>query len=69
MDVLESAADNPKQEERGSITEPDAGELAHLTVRVSKRQRLHWLIEAKKQGTSLTAAIVDALSARFGNPE
>ena len=42
---------------------------ANLTIKVHKRQRLHWLIEAKKQGTSLTAAITDALNERFGTPD
>jgi hypothetical protein len=41
---------------------------ANLAIRVTKRQRLHWLIEAKKQRTSLTAAIIEALNARFGKP-
>ena len=44
-------------------------EAVNLTIKVSKRRRLHWLIEAKKQGTSLTAAIIEALTARFGSPE
>jgi len=44
-------------------------ETANMTIKVSKRQRRHWLIEAKKQDTSLTAAIIEALNARFGSPE
>lgn len=40
-----------------------------LTIKVTKSQRLHWLIAAKRQNTSLTAAIVDALNTRFGEPE
>ncbi len=44
-------------------------QYANLTIKVHKRQRLHWLIEAKKQGTSLTAAIIHALNERFGAPE
>ena len=43
-------------------------ETAAMTVRVSKRHRLHWLIAAKREGTSLTAAITEALNARFGEP-
>lgn len=43
-------------------------ETAAMTVRVSRRHRLHWLISAKQQGTSLTAAITEALNARFGEP-
>jgi hypothetical protein len=43
-------------------------ELAAMTVRVSRRHRLHWLISAKKERTTLTAAITEALNARFGEP-
>ena len=43
-------------------------EFVNLTIKVQREQRLHWLIEAKKQKTSLTAAIVEALNARFGSP-
>lgn len=57
----------------GSSGETDSGETgtietAAMTVRVSRRHRLHWLISAKQQGTSLTAAITEALNARFGEP-
>ncbi len=51
--------DNIRAEESQSV---------NLTIKVHKRQRLHWLIEAKKQGTSLTAAITEALNERFGTP-
>lgn len=44
-------------------------EVANMTIKVSKRQRRHWLIEAKKQDTSLTAAIIEALNSRFGSPK
>lgn len=52
-------------------TAPKGGETqpVNLTIKVHKRQRLHWLIEAKKQGTSLTAAITEALNERFGVPD
>jgi hypothetical protein len=54
--------------ENGNAVIPES-QLANLTIKVHKRYRLHWLIEAKKQGTSLTAAITEALNARFGAPE
>ena len=44
-------------------------QFANLTIKVHRRLRLHWLIEAKKQGTSLTATIIDALNQKFGTPE
>lgn len=43
-------------------------EAVNLTIKVPKTLRRHWLIEAKRQDTSLTAAIVEALKARFGAP-
>lgn len=43
-------------------------ELVGLNVRVTRRQRLHWLIEAKRNGTTLTAAVTEGLNARFGEP-
>lgn len=49
--------------------EEEPEELAAMTVRVFRRHRLHWLISAKKQRTTLTAAITEALNARFGEPE
>jgi|GEM_PF-1411873 len=49
--------------------EVEENQAVNLTIKVYKRQRLHWLIEAKKQGTSLTAAIIEALNGRFGEPE
>lgn len=41
-------------------------EMVNLAIKVSRRQRTHWLIEAKRSRTSLTAAIIEALNARFG---
>ena len=49
-----------------SHTEKD--EFVNLTIRVTKRQRRHWVVETRKKDTSLTAAIIEALSARFGEP-
>lgn len=41
----------------------------NLSIKVAKSRRQHWAAEAKRQGTSLTAVIIDALSDRFGEPE
>ena len=43
-------------------------EMVNLTIKVPKAFRRHWLIEAKRQDTSLTAAITEALKAKFGEP-
>ena len=44
-------------------------EEVNLSVKVAKNRRQHWAAEAKRQGTSLTAVITEALSARFGEPK
>jgi len=51
-----------------SRTRKPEGEQVNLSIKVAKAQRLHWLLESKKQGTSLTEAITAALNARFGRP-
>ncbi|MEO1132799.1 MAG: hypothetical protein AAFX40_08845 [Cyanobacteria bacterium J06639_1] len=40
-----------------------------LTIKVPKSLRKHWTIAAKQNDTSVAAAIVEALSVRFGRPE
>lgn len=47
---------------------PEEAELVNLSIKVPKALRRHWVAEAKRQDTSLTAAIVEALSTRFGAP-
>ncbi len=41
-------------------------EMVNLSVRVPKRLRMHWVAEAKRNNTSITAVITEALNARFG---
>lgn len=55
---------NP-DEERGGEGEPDV----NLSIKVAAARRRHWAAEAKRRGTTLTAAITEALSAKFGEPE
>ncbi len=43
-------------------------EQVNLSVKVPKRLRRHWVAEAKRHDTTLTAAIVEALKSRFGEP-
>jgi hypothetical protein len=44
-------------------------EDVNLSIKVPKSRRQHWAAEAKRRGTTLTAAITEALSARFGEPK
>ena len=41
----------------------------NLSIKVPKSRRQHWAAEAKRHGTTLTAAITEALSERFGEPD
>lgn len=41
----------------------------NLSIKVPESRRRHWASEAKRQGTSLTAVIMESLSKRFGEPE
>jgi hypothetical protein len=53
-----------KPEAAQGIPEEDV----NLSIKVQKSRRQHWAAEAKRQGTTLTAAITEALSAKFGEP-
>lgn len=44
--------------------EPDV----NLSIKVAAARRRHWAAEAKRQGTTLTSVITEALSQRFGEP-
>lgn len=44
--------------------EPDV----NLSIKVAAARRRHWAAEAKRRGTTLTAAITEALSEKFGEP-
>lgn len=52
--------------------EPESEPLeqdVNLSIKVAVARRRHWAAEAKRHGTTLTAAITAALSERFGEPE
>lgn len=40
----------------------------NLSIKVPEPLRRHWTAEAKRQGVSVTSAIIEALTARFGTP-
>ncbi len=47
--------------------QPD--EEVNLCVKVPKRLRRHWAAESKRTGITMTSVIIEALKARFGEPE
>jgi hypothetical protein len=56
-----------RKPEDGPKTDPEPE--VNLSIKVAAVRRRHWAAEAKRQGTTLTAAITAALSAKFGEPE
>lgn len=51
----------------GQVIEPEPE--VNLCVKVPISLRRHWSAEAKRQGTTMTAVIIEALKAKFGEPE
>lgn len=56
-----------KPESQVEVSPPEE-KTANLSIKVPLALRQHWVGEAKKQGTSLTAVIIEALTKRFGTP-
>jgi hypothetical protein len=58
--------ENQKARKQQGPAEPEPD--VNLSIKVAAARRRHWAAEAKRQGTTLTAAITSALSERFGEP-
>jgi hypothetical protein len=54
----------PPEQTGEEATEPEV----NLCVKVPVSLRRHWSAEAKRQGTTMTSVIVEALTAKFGEP-
>ena len=52
----------------GEAQLPEEKEV-NLCVKVPISLRQHWAAEAKRQGTTMTSVIVEALSEKFGKPD
>ena len=59
--------ENQEHQETNNVENGKEPEV-NLSIKVPKALRRHWVAEAKRQDTSLTAAIMEALKARFGEP-
>ena len=53
----------------GKPENQDEAEMVNLSIKVSKQRRRHWSAEAKRLDTTLVAAISQALSEKFGEPQ
>ncbi len=54
-----------KQDNQKKRSEPEV----NLCVKVPRSLRQHWAAEAKRKGTTMTAVIIEALTAKFGKPD
>jgi hypothetical protein len=68
--LIKEARKQDSQKTRKPETEEgtNRGVEVNLSIKVAEPRRRHWVSEAKRQGTTLTAAITKALSERFGEP-
>ncbi|MEM7063939.1 MAG: hypothetical protein AAF572_12340 [Cyanobacteria bacterium P01_B01_bin.77] len=65
--LIKQARKLENQNSGQEATIPD--KAVNLSIKVPMSLRRHWVSEAKRQGTTLTAVITEALSHRFGQPE
>lgn len=65
-DVIKEARKPESQIASVPAQEPEPE--VNLSIKVPKALRRHWVSEAKRHDTTLTAAIIEALKARFGEP-
>ena len=69
---LENQSDGkPESQKEGqaSVMVAEKEKDVNLSIKVPEPLRRHWVSEAKRQGTSLTAAITEALIEKFGKPD
>jgi hypothetical protein len=57
-----------KKQDNQKLIQPPEPEV-NLCVKVPKSLRQHWAAEAKREGITMTAVIVEALKAKFGIPD
>jgi hypothetical protein len=56
------------KEARKQESQLEANREVNLSIKVAESRRRHWVAQAKLQGTTLTAVIIEALSEKFGEP-
>lgn len=73
-DVIQKAREQANQEtgkpeNQSSGLPVEKEEEVNLSIKVPKRLRRHWVSEAKRRDTTVTAAIIAALKEKFGEPD
>lgn len=71
-DLIQKARDENEEQSRNTENQkagkPEREREVNLGIKVAESRRRHWVAEAKRAGTSVTAVILEALSKRFGEP-
>jgi hypothetical protein len=69
-DLIKKARQPDNQEtSKPEVTQETAEPEVNLCVKVPVSLRRHWSAEAKRTGVTMTSVIIEALKARFGEPE
>ncbi len=63
---IENQVSGIPENQNSGVSETKEDPEVNLSIKVPLSLRRHWASEAKRQGTTLTAAITEALSTRFG---
>lgn len=66
-DLIKQAR-KPENQNAGQV-EVAQEKMVNLSIKVPVSLRRHWVSEAKRKGTTLTAVIIESLSNRFGRPD
>lgn len=64
-DLIEQA----RKQDNQNTSEVEKEAEVNLCIKVPISLRRHWASVAKKQGTTMTAVIMEALEAKFGLPD
>lgn len=69
-DLIKKARE-PENQQSGLPEKPttDTESFVNLCVKVPLSLRRHWAAESKRTGVSMTEVIIEALKAKFGEPE
>ena len=59
----------PESQIEGEEAQLPEEKEVNLCIKVPISLRQHWAAEAKRQGTTMTSVIVEALSEKFGKPD
>lgn len=68
-DLIKQARKPENQKTSDAEVEEAREPEVNLCVKVPASLRRHWSAEAKRTGVTMTSVIIEALKARFGEPE